>query len=69
MSESRKNCFAYVSENDMRGCFALNELYCKKEECKFYQERKLAKQKYLDTYNLQTAQTIGKSIDKYFREL
>lgn len=69
MPESKKDCFAYVSENNLKGCFALNELYCKKEDCRFYQEKMTAKQKYLDSYNIETAQTVAKNIDKYFRQI
>ncbi|MGN1301796.1 MAG: hypothetical protein ACI4U9_04680 [Clostridia bacterium] len=69
MLESKKDCFAYVSESKTGGCFSLNELYCRNENCKFYQKKELAKKRYLDSYSLITAQTIGKNIDKFFREL
>ena len=29
MLESKKDCFAYVSESKTGGCFSLNELYCR----------------------------------------
>lgn len=31
----RKNCFAYANDSD-DGCNALNRLYCRTENCKFY---------------------------------
>lgn len=31
----RKNCFAYANYSD-DGCNALNRLYCRTENCKFY---------------------------------
>lgn len=34
-----KDCFAFVEKNGHQGCRALNDLYCKKEECKFYKSR------------------------------
>ena len=39
MSEIKKDCFGYdkVRKN---ACRILNELYCKKEECKFYKSEK-----------------------------
>lgn len=30
-----KDCFAFCSDTE-RGCAALNELICKKKDCKFY---------------------------------
>lgn len=33
----RKDCFAYNEEH--KDCNALRELYCRKEECKFYKHR------------------------------
>lgn len=34
-----KNCFAYIIKNGHASCMALKELYCKREECKFYKHR------------------------------
>lgn len=34
-----KDCFAFVEKNGHQGCRALNYLYCKKEECKFYKRK------------------------------
>lgn len=30
------DCFAYTCKNGVEGCMALNKLYCKKEECRFF---------------------------------
>lgn len=42
MFEVKKDCFAYdetkVSDKDR--CKALNELYCRKENCRFYKKSK-----------------------------
>lgn len=32
----KKDCFAYDETETGATCLALNELYCRKEECKFY---------------------------------
>lgn len=34
-----KDCFAYVAKDGHQGCRALNSLYCKKEECRFYRRK------------------------------
>jgi hypothetical protein len=34
----KEDCFAYVNRQGYKGCRALNELYCNKEECKFYKK-------------------------------
>lgn len=34
-----KDCFAFVEKSGHQGCRALKELYCKKEECKFYKRK------------------------------
>ena len=34
-----RDCFAFVEKNEHQGCRALKELYCKKEECKFYKNK------------------------------
>lgn len=65
----KKDCFAYISDNKYKGCFCLNELFCRKENCRFYQEREKAREKYLKNYSIETASVISKNIDKYFREL
>lgn len=31
-----KDCFAYNGNYKVKGCTILKELYCAKEECKFY---------------------------------
>lgn len=40
MGTVKTDCFAYyeatVGNSTRRKCLALNELYCRKEECKFY---------------------------------
>lgn len=68
MPEVKKDCFAYISDDKCRGCFALNQLYCKTEECKFYQERTKAKRRYLDNYTIYTAANISKTVDLFFRK-
>lgn len=68
MPEERKDCFAYISDNQFRGCFALNGLYCKTENCRFYQEKSEAKKRYLDNYTVYTATNISKSVDMFFRK-
>ena len=35
----KKVCFAYVEKKGHQGCRALKELYCKKEECRFYKRK------------------------------
>lgn len=35
----KEDCFSYVEKNKHQGCRALNDLYCKKEECKFYKRK------------------------------
>ena len=37
MSEVRVDCFAY--KKDLRKCVALNQLYCAKENCRFYKPK------------------------------
>ena len=69
MGQTKKDCFAYISEDKYRGCFCLNELYCRKEHCSFYQEKTEAKRKYLNTYNIITANKIAKATDNHFRSL
>lgn len=69
MGGIKKDCFSYISDNAYRGCYCLNELYCRKSECRFYQKKEEAKEKYLKTFNLETAKNIDKNIDKYFRDL
>lgn len=38
--EPKVDCFAFVDIHDTQQCKALNELYCQKEECKFYKPGK-----------------------------
>ena len=64
----KEDCFAYMSNNKHKGCFALKELFCCKENCKFYQNKEVAKKQYLDNYNLYTASNISKEVDDYFRK-
>ena len=33
--EEKKDCFAYPQEGE-EGCFCLKDMFCKKENCKFY---------------------------------
>lgn len=33
---SNKDCFAYLNKNGHKSCYALKNLYCKNQECKFY---------------------------------
>lgn len=68
MPEIKRDCFAYLSDDKCRGCFALNQLYCKTEECKFYQKKSEAREKYLDNYTIYTAANISKTVDIFFRK-
>ena len=34
--EAKISCFAYSNKNGHEGCRALTDLYCKKEDCRFY---------------------------------
>ena len=36
--EAKKDCFAYTTNKGTPMCKALKELYCKKENCKFYKK-------------------------------
>lgn len=69
MYKQNIDCYAYVKNDKYNGCFALKELYCRNEQCRFYQKRMEAKKKYLGSYSLTTASLIAKNIDKYFRSL
>ena len=44
MKEPKQDCFAYSKISDVESCRALNELYCKKEECRFYKVKKSKKE-------------------------
>lgn len=35
-NEAKISCFAYRNREGHEACTALRELYCKKEECRFY---------------------------------
>lgn len=35
-NEAKISCFAYINRAGHEGCTALTDLYCKKEECRFY---------------------------------
>lgn len=35
----KRDCFAFAEKNNHQGCRALKELYCKKEECRFYKRK------------------------------
>ncbi len=39
MAEVKKDCFGYMVRGGKGTCKALNGLYCKYEECKFYKEK------------------------------
>ena len=39
MAGVKKDCFAYNEKLVNRSCTALRELYCAKEECKFYKTK------------------------------
>lgn len=69
MPEIKRDCFAHISDDKYNGCFCLDELYCRKENCKFYQKKEDAKKKYLDNYKISTASIIPRNIDRHFREL
>lgn len=34
------DCFAFKSDNPYDGCSALDKLYCRREQCKFYKNKK-----------------------------
>ena len=38
MRMEKTDCFACVYKQGHKGCRALNELYCQKEECRFYKK-------------------------------
>lgn len=38
--EAKTDCFAYRKKGEAEACSALNALYCKHEDCKFYKKRK-----------------------------
>lgn len=40
LGEPKKDCFAYNDKAAVPGCNALTDLYCRKEECKFYKPGK-----------------------------
>ena len=69
MPEIKKDCFGFILEDRYNGCFCLNELYCKKENCRFYKEKKQAKKEYLEHYTVTTASLIARSVDRHFRDL
>ena len=48
MNKVKTDCFAY--DDYVCKCRALKELYCKKEECKFYKPRRGGSQKPCTTY-------------------
>ena len=35
----KRDCFAYICQNGGEECSALNGLYCRSEECKFYKSK------------------------------
>lgn len=39
MAEVKRDCFAYNKGSYSKPCIALDDLYCKKEECKFYKTK------------------------------
>jgi hypothetical protein len=40
LKEPNKDCFAYSDKTAVPCCRALNDLYCRKEECHFYKPGK-----------------------------
>jgi len=44
--EINKDCFAYNEEK--KCCNALDKLYCKREECSFYKNRKELSRAYIE---------------------
>lgn len=40
VSRAKEDCFAYMETLGRPTCKALKEMYCAKEECKFYKNRK-----------------------------
>jgi len=43
--EVKEDCFAYDSK--YKQCTALNDLYCKNEECRFYKNKEKMSQSYI----------------------
>lgn len=39
MAEIKTDCFAYNGNSKSKPCIALDELYCKKEQCNFYKTK------------------------------
>lgn len=39
VGNARTDCFAYGKDYLMPECYALRELYCKREKCKFYKNK------------------------------
>lgn len=37
----KTDCFAFKSNNSYNGCNALDRLYCRIEDCKFYKNKEL----------------------------
>ena len=58
-------CFAY-KENET--CFALNEMYCKKEHCSFYKDKHKAKKQFLRNYD-KYKEIINHDIAEHFKGL
>ena len=58
-------CFAYKENNT---CFALNELYCKKEHCNFYKDKTKAKIEFFKNYD-KSEKKIKKEIVNYFKKI
>ncbi len=58
-------CFAY-KENGT--CFALKEMYCKKEHCSFYKDRNKAKKEFLKDYD-KCKEKLNNDIANHFKSL
>lgn len=39
VGNARTDCFAYTKDYLMAECYALKELYCRREKCKFYKSK------------------------------
>lgn len=47
-NEAKISCFAYRSREGHEACIALTDLFCKKEECRFYRPQHKVDMKQLD---------------------
>lgn len=58
-------CFAYIENGS---CFALNEMYCEQQHCKFYKDKEKAKKEFMKNYD-KCKEGINYNIKKHFKNL